>query len=233
MSDARKALERVGGEIVACRRCARLVEWREARAAAPPRRFAGQRYHARGVPGFGDPAARLLIVGLAPAANGANRTGRMFTGDRSGDWLYRALHRAGFANQPTSVSTDDGLALRDAWITATCRCAPPDNKPTPDEIAACEEYLDREIEALWPGLRVVVPLGAIALKAFLKAARKRGAVAPRPAPKFAHAGEFGLGEGEPRVVMSFHPSQQNTQTGKLTEPMFDQVWSRARELLEK
>lgn len=183
------------------------------------------------MPGFGDPNARVLIVGLAPAAHGANRTGRMFTGDRSGDWLYRALHRAGFANQAESTATDDGLKLKDVYITAVCRCAPPGNKPAKEEIANCESYLDEELEILWPRLKVIVALGGIAMKATLSALARRAVAIPRPRPKFGHAKIIDLGKNAPAIITSYHPSQQNTFTGRLTEPMFDAVWSEARKAL--
>ena len=192
-------------------------------------RFREWTYWARAVPGFGDPRARLLVVGLAPAAHGGNRTGRVFTGDESGNWLYAALHRAGFANQPTSVARDDGLRLDDAFVTAVARCAPPDNRPTPGEIATCRQHLVAERAAL-DRLRVVVALGRIAHAGFLAAARGRGVALPRPAPEFRHGAEHALG---PDLVLlcSYHPSQQNTFTGRLTRAMLDDVFSRARVLL--
>jgi uracil-DNA glycosylase family 4 len=213
-------------EIVSCRRCPRLVAWREAAAATPPRRYAGERYWARPVPGFGDPAARLLIVGLAPAANGGNRTGRVFTGDRSGDWLFGALHRAGYANQAESESADDGLRLADAYISAAVRCAPPQNRPLPAERDACFPYLVREV-ALLSRLRVVVCLGAFGWAAALRVLAEAGHRA-RPAPRFAHLAEARV--GPLTLVGSYHPSQQNTFTGRLTEPMFDAVFARAKAL---
>ncbi|MBI1784331.1 uracil-DNA glycosylase [Candidatus Sumerlaeota bacterium] len=218
-------------QIISCRKCPRLVQWREAAGASPPKRFTGHNYHARGVPGFGQASARLLIIGLAPAAHGANRTGRMFTGDRSGDWLYRALYRAGFANQAESISADDGLELRDAYITAACRCAPPNNKPTPEEFAACSGYLDRELDWLWPRLRVIVVLGALAYKAALGALERRGIPPPHPIPKFTHGGRLELENRSPTILMSYHPSQQNTFTGVLTEKMFDSIWNEAADLI--
>lgn len=226
---AEARLADVAREVVACRRCPRLVAWREAVAADPPRRFAGDRYHAKPVPGFGDPSARLLVAGLAPAAHGANRTGRMFTGDRSGEWLWRALHRAGFADRPESVSAGDGLTLRGAFVTAAARCAPPDNKPTREEFAACAPFLDAELAALRPNLRVVVALGSLAFEATLAAFERAGSAIPRPRPKFAHGRETRI-EGAPPILASYHPSQQNTFTGRLTEEMFDAVWGRAAEL---
>jgi uracil-DNA glycosylase family 4 len=192
-------------------------------------RFRESTYWARPVPGFGDPAARLLIVGLAPAAHGGNRTGRIFTGDESGNWLYAALHRAGFANQPTSVHRDDGLRLRDAFVTALVRCAPPANRPTAVEIATCRRYLLGELELL-PRLRVVVALGKVAHDGFLAAERVRGTILPRPLPRFAHGAEHRLPSGLV-LLSSYHPSQQNTFTGKLTRPMLDAVFARARAVL--
>lgn len=210
-----------------CRACPRLVAWREAVAADPPRRYRGERYWARPVSGFGDPEARLIVVGLAPAAHGANRTGRMFTGDRSGDWLYAAMHRAGYANQPTSVSADDGLRLDDAWVSAVGRCAPPANKPTPAERDRCLPYLEREL-LLLGRLRVLVALGAFAWDGALRALRATGAEIPRPKPRFGHGAAVAV--GSVTLLGCFHPSQQNTFTGKLTEEMIDAVFARARDL---
>jgi uracil-DNA glycosylase family 4 len=192
-------------------------------------RFRGSTYWGRPVPGFGDARARLLVVGLAPAAHGGNRTGRVFTGDESGNWLYAALHRAGFASQPTSVSRDDGLRLEDAFVTAVVRCAPPDNRPAPGEIATCRGHLVAELAAL-DRVRVVVVLGRIAHAGFLAAARLRGIAVPRPAPAFAHGAEHRLGP-DVALVSSYHPSQQNTFTGRLTREMLDAVFTRARALL--
>jgi uracil-DNA glycosylase family 4 len=193
-------------------------------------RFRAWTYWARPVPGFGDPEARLLVVGLAPAAHGGNRTGRIFTGDESGNWLYAALHRAGFANQPHSRDRDDGLRLRDAFVTAVARCAPPANRPTVAEIATCRRYLVAELRLL-PRLRAVVALGKVAHDGFLAAERSRGAALPRPLPRFAHGAEHRLASGV-TLLSSYHPSQQNTFTGKLTRPMLDAVFARARTVLE-
>ncbi|HET9185647.1 MAG TPA: uracil-DNA glycosylase [Solirubrobacterales bacterium] len=222
-----EALERLAAEVHGCRRCPRLVAWREAQAAEPPRRYRGERYWARPVSGFGDPAARLAIVGLAPAAHGANRTGRMFTGDRAGDWLYAALHRAGFANQPQSLRRDDGLRLIGAYVTATVRCAPPANKPTPQERDNCLPYLERELDLL-SECRVILALGSFGWDGFLRAARALGEEVPRPRPRFGHGAETEVGRW--LLLGCYHPSQQNTFTGKLTVPMTDAVLARAREL---
>jgi uracil-DNA glycosylase len=218
-------LAQLVAEITACRRCTRLVRCREAAADAPPRRFAGEPYWARPVPGFGDPAARLLVVGLAPAAHGGNRTGRVFTGDRSGDWLFAALHRAGFANQATSVRRGDGLALSAAYVSCVVRCAPPGNKPTPKERDRCVGYLAQEL-ALLTGVRAIVALGGFAWEGALLAARQLGHAIPRPRPTFGHAAEARVGPWQ--LVASYHVSQQNTFTGRLTEPMLDRVFARAR-----
>jgi uracil-DNA glycosylase family 4 len=229
MNDPR-ALVRLSAKIVSCRACPRLVAWREKAAAHPPRRFRGQRYWARPVPGFGDPGARLLVVGLAPAAHGGNRTGRVFTGDGSGDFLFAGLYRAGFASQPDSVSRDDGLSLRDAWIAAAVRCAPPDNRPTPVEFATCRPFLAREIAALG-NLRVVLALGALAFRSALKALEENGAAIPRPRPAFAHGAEVEL--GPVTLFGSYHVSQQNTNTGRLTPAMFDAVLARIKRAAEE
>jgi len=226
-SGSGEELAALAEEVHRCRLCPRLVEWREAQAAAPPRRFRGEEYWARPVSGFGDPAASVVIVGLAPAAHGANRTGRMFTGDRSGDWLYASLHRTGFANQAESRWRGDGLELRGAYITATVRCAPPANKPTPPERDNCLPYLEREL-ALLERSRVIVALGSFGWDGVLRSARALGEVVPRPRPKFGHGAEADVGRW--RLLGSYHPSQQNTFTGKLTAPMTDAVFERAREL---
>jgi uracil-DNA glycosylase family 4 len=207
-----------------------MVRHREAVAAAPPRRFRGQSYWARPLPGFGDPRARLLLVGLAPAAHGGNRTGRMFTGDESGNWLYRALHEAGFANQPDARHRNDGLRLRDAYITAAIRCAPPANRPQPDEIANCEPYLLAELRLL-RRVRVVVGLGRIGWQAYLRARRALGLPLPAPLPKFGHGAVATFSDGL-ALIASYHPSQQNTFTGKLTRAMLRDVFVTARTLLK-
>jgi uracil-DNA glycosylase family 4 len=213
-------LERLERRIVRCRRCPRLVEWREAVAAEPPRRYAGDRYWARPLPGFGDPGARLVVVGLAPAAHGGNRTGRIFTGDRSGDWLYAALHRAGLANQPTSTARDDGLELRGVWVTAVNRCAPPGNRPTPAERDNCLPYLAAELRLL-ERAGAILALGAFAWDGALRMLAELGEEIPRPRPRFGHGAEAQVGAY--RLVGCFHPSQQNTFTGKLTEAMMDEA----------
>jgi uracil-DNA glycosylase len=220
-------LARLAREIHACRQCPRLVEWREERAADPPRRYRGEEYWARPLDGFGDPEARLAIVGLAPAAHGANRTGRMFTGDRSGDWLYAALHRAGYANQAASERRDDRLRLSDAYVTAVVRCAPPANRPTPAERDRCLPYLARELELL-EQCRTIVTLGAFAWDGALRAIRSLGGEVPKPRPKFGHGAEARAGRWN--LLGCYHPSQQNTFTGRLTEPMLDAVLRRAAEL---
>jgi uracil-DNA glycosylase len=214
-------------EVVACRRCPRLVDWRERVAAEKRASFADQEYWGRPVPSFGDPAARILVLGLAPAAHGGNRTGRIFTGDRSGDWLFASLWRCGLANQAESVSRDDGLALRGAWVTAAVRCAPPVNKPLPAERDNCFPYLVRELELL-EDVRVIVCLGGFAWDGALRARAALGDPAPRPKPRFGHGAE--LLDGRWPLLGCYHPSQQNTFTGRLTEPMMDGVFLRAREL---
>jgi uracil-DNA glycosylase family 4 len=213
-------------EVVACRRCPRLVRWREHVASEKRAAFANETYWGQPIPGFGDRAARVLVLGLAPAAHGANRTGRVFTGDRSGDFLFAALHRTGFANQPTSRHAGDGLRLRDARITAAVRCAPPANKPTPQERDRCLPFAVRELAAL-ADVRVVVCLGAFAWDAALRLLAARGATLPRPRPRFGHGVEL---PGDPLLLGCFHPSQQNTFTGRLTAGMIDDVLLRAREL---
>ncbi|MCJ7781829.1 MAG: uracil-DNA glycosylase [Acidimicrobiia bacterium] len=217
-------------EIVDCRRCPRLVEWRETVAANKRAAFVDEEYWGRPVPGFGDPHAGLVVVGLAPAAHGANRTGRMFTGDRSGDWLYRAMWRTGFANRPESSGRDDGLRLSGAWVTAPVRCAPPQNKPTIDERDACAAWLDRELAVLAPS--VLVALGDFAYRSIWRYLADTDHDVPRPRPRFAHGLEIGILDG-PAILTSFHPSQQNTFTGRLTEEMLDRVFRRARELVDQ
>lgn len=222
-------LIRIQREVVACRRCARLVEHCSNVAAVKRRAYLDWSYWGQPVPGFGDPKARLLIVGLAPGAHGANRTGRVFTGDRSGDFLYRALYETGFANQPESVSAEDGLQLADCYIASSVRCAPPDNKPSIEEIAACRPYLEREIDAL-NRVRVVVALGKLAFDNYLAILRDDGVIASRAPFLFGHQVEYAVGD---RILMgSYHPSQQNTSTGRLTAAMLHSVFARARRLLE-
>ncbi len=215
-------------DVEACRRCPRLVQWREQVAREKRAAYAQERYAAHPVAGFGDPAARVLVLGLAPAAHGGNRTGRIFTGDRSGDFLFASMWRTGFANQPTSRSRDDGLRVRDAWITAAVRCAPPANRPLPSERDACQPWSVAELRLL-PGIRVALCLGAFAWEAALRLrAELGGTTVPRPRPRFTHGAEHA---GEPFGLLGcFHPSQQNTFTGRLTEPMIDAVMERAREL---
>ena len=210
--------------IPSCVACPRLVRWREEVGQVKRRAFRDWTYWARPVPGWGDPNALLAIVGLAPAAHGGNRTGRVFTGDRSGDFLYAALHRAGLANQGRSESRDDGLVLRETWVTLSARCAPPGNAPRPDELLRCSPWLSRELELVGP--RVVLALGAIAWASVLRVFRTWEVALPRPAPRFAHGAEVSL-EGAPRLIGAYHVSQQNTQTGRLTAAMFDRVLRRA------
>ena len=222
----RGELEAIASEIVGCRACPRLVEWRERVAREKVARFADQAYWGRPVPGYGDRAARILILGLAPAAHGGNRTGRIFTGDRSGDFLFASLHRCGLVNQPTSVSRDDGLRLRGVYLAAVNRCAPPGNRPTPRERDTCLPYLRREIEAL-EHLHVVVALGSFAWDGALRALADLGHEV-RPRPRFGHGAETTVGLFA--LLGAFHPSQQNTFTGKLTEEMLDAVFERAKTL---
>ena len=216
-------------EIVACHKCPRLVEYREKVAREKRRAFREHTYWGKPVPGFGDPHAHLLILGLAPAAHGANRTGRMFTGDRSGDFLYNALFKAGFANQPTSRYREDGLQLIQAFISATCRCAPPENKPLPEEISNCCGYLERELEILRP--KAVLALGKIAWDAYLGILKRRGVISSRGLYRFAHGAEAKLPGDTPRLFGVYHPSQQNTQTGRVTPAMYAQVLRRIRRFL--
>jgi uracil-DNA glycosylase len=219
--------------ITECRRCPRLVEWREQVAREKRASFAHEEYWGRPVPGFGDPHARVFVLGLAPAAHGGNRTGRVFTGDRSGDWLFASMHRTGFANQALSVSADDGLELHDAFVAAAVRCAPPANAPTPEERDTCSPWLAREL-ALLPDLRVIVVLGGFGWTALWPVLAAAGYELPRPRPPFGHGAEVTLAgpRGPLTLLGSYHVSQQNTFTGKLTEPMLDAVLSRARELAE-
>lgn len=227
-----QTLENLNARLVACTACPRLIAHCREVARTKKRAHQAETYWGRPVPSFGDPRARLLIVGLAPAAHGANRTGRMFTGDSSGDWLYEALHRHGFARLPTSTHRDDGQALLDTWITATNHCAPPDNKPTPEEQAACRPYLKREMDLL-DRVEVVVLLGRIAFDGFLRAQAERGHPTPRPRPEFGHGAESRpWGAEGPLLLASFHPSRQNTNTGRLTRPMWHAIFGRARRLLE-
>jgi uracil-DNA glycosylase family 4 len=221
------SLVKLSGEVVDCRRCPRLVAWREEVALVKRAAFVGEDYWGRPLPGFGDPGARILVLGLAPAAHGGNRTGRIFTGDRSGDWLFAALHRAGLANQPESVRREDGLRLGDCYVTAAVRCAPPVNRPLPAERDNCQPYLEREIRLL-AGVRVIVCLGGFAWDAALRTLRSLGAPIPRPRPRFGH-GTVATIDGR-TLLGCYHPSQQNTFTGRLTEPMLDDVFERARAL---
>ena len=222
------ALDDLAAAIAECRRCPRLVAWREKVAVTKRAAYRDAEYWGRPVPGFGDPAARLLVVGLAPAAHGANRTGRMFTGDRSGEWLFRAMHRAGFASTPLSVHRNDGLVLTDAYVTAPVRCAPPGNKPTAAERDLCRPWLDRELDLLGE-VQVIVALGGFAFDLVLQVLRARGISVPPPRPRFGHGAEVATSGAT--VIGSYHPSQQNTFTGRLTENMFDEVFSAARRLL--
>jgi uracil-DNA glycosylase len=217
-------------EIVACTRCPRLREHCAHIAVVKRRAYRDWDYWGKPVPGFGDPAARLLILGLAPGAHGSNRTGRMFTGDESGNWLYRVLYRAGFASQPASLSRDDGLELRDAYITAAARCAPPGNKPTPEELRNCRPFLEREM-ALLPNVKVVAALGKIGFDTYLEILKSRGVIRSRAAFEFGHDRVYRVGPDEPVLVASYHPSQQNTSTGKLTEKMLLDVFRHARKII--
>jgi uracil-DNA glycosylase family 4 len=222
-------LDVLQSDIVACRLCPRLRDYTAEIARTKRRAYREWEYWGRPVPSFGDPAARVLILGLAPGAHGSNRTGRMFTGDRSGDILYRVLYRTGFASQPASTSRDDGLELRGAYITAACHCAPPGNKPTPGEIRNCRPYFERELDLLTE-LKVVVALGKIAFDNYLDVLKARGAISSRAPFQFGHDRQYRIGEGRPVLVSSYHPSQQNTSTGKLTEKMLADVFRRARKL---
>jgi len=222
-------LEVIEGEIIECRKCPRLVRYRENVARIKRRAYRDWTYWGRPVPVFGDPQVRLVMIGLAPAAHGANRTGRMFTGDRSGDFLYEQLYRAGFANQPQSKRADDGLVLKDALISAAIRCAPPDNKPLPEEIRNCLPYLERELALIRP--RAILALGGIALNAYLDLLKREGLIPSRAAYPFAHGASFRLPGDLPRLFAAYHPSQQNTQTGRLTPAMFASVLRKIRKFL--
>jgi len=217
-------LEKLNAEIIQCRKCARLVEWREEVARLKRRAYIDQEYWGKPVPGFGDPNARVVVVGLAPGAHGSNRTGRNFTGDASGGFLYPALYRAGFANQPTAVSRNDGLVLSDLYLTASGRCAPPENKPTLEELNNCQPFLERDLEILKP--KVIVCLGKVAFERVLRTYSVRNS-----AWKFGHGALYQM-ENETWILCSYHPSQQNTLTGKLTVTMFDEIWAKAKSLLE-
>jgi uracil-DNA glycosylase len=230
MDEQARILAILNEEIVACRKCPRLVRYREKVAREKRRAFREWMYWGKPVPGFGDPHAKLLILGLAPGAHGSNRTGRMFTGDRSGEFLYTALHNAGFANQATFQRCDDGLRLQNAYITATCRCAPPANKPLLSEIANCRGFLDRELASLRP--KVVLALGKIAWDGYLEILKQEGKIPSRVAYKFAHGAEVELPGDEPQLFGVYHPSQQNTQTGRVTPSMYAQVLRRIRRFLE-
>ena len=229
MPDNAYLLQVLTQEVVACRKCLRLVAYREKVAREKRRMYRECTYWGKPVPGFGDANARLLILGLAPAAHGGNRTGRVFTGDRSGDFLYAALYKAGFANQPTSLHRDDGLQLNNVYVAATIRCAPPANKPLPSEISNCRNYIEREMQILQP--KAVLALGKIAWDAYLEILKQQGAIASRAAFPFAHGAEAKLPSNAPRLFGVYHPSQQNTQTGRVTRAMYAQVLRRIRRFL--
>ena len=226
---AARQLDQLNGEIIACRKCPRLVRYRETVAAEKRLAYRDWDYWGKPVPGFGDPLAQLLILGLAPAAHGANRTGRMFTGDRSGDFLYEALYRAGFANQPHSANREDGLTLIDTYMAASLRCAPPANKPLPSELANCRPYFERDLEILKP--RAILALGGIALRSYLSLLRTRGRIKSAAGYRFAHGASYALPGELPRLFVSYHPSQQNTFTGRLTQDMLARVLIDIREYL--
>ncbi len=226
-----KQLKGIQKQVMACRKCPRLVKYIRGVAKEKKRMYTEWDYWGKPVPSFGDASARMLLIGLAPAAHGANRTGRMFTGDRSGEWLYGTLHKFGFCNQPDSKRSDDGLELYDCYITAAVRCAPPDNKPLPLEFENCRSYLADELLAL-KNVKVIVALGQIAMKEFFKAWKEIGNEVPKPAPKFSHGAEIKLNEKQ-MLICSYHPSQQNTFTGKLTREMFHSIFLRAQKLAEK
>ncbi len=223
-------LKQLQSEIILCWKCPRLEKWREKVAHERVKRFADWEYWGKPNPSFGDPRAELLLMGLAPAAHGGNRTGRMFTGDRSGDWLYRALHKAGFANQATSVARDDGLKLSNCYITATCRCAPPQNKLLPSEIQNCRPYLLEELRLL-KNVHVIIGLGGVGFHTALTSFQQLGWTKIKHLPKFGHGVEYNLNDSI-MLLGSFHPSQQNTFTGRLTEPMFDAIFRRTQQLLK-
>lgn len=231
MPEASSPLRALNEEVIACRKCPRLVKHREKMAREKRRAYREWEYWGKPVPGFGDAQAQLLILGLAPAAHGANRTGRMFTGDSSGDFLYAALHKAGLANQPASAHRDDGLQLRNTYITATCRCAPPDNKPLPKEILNCRSYLERELEILKP--KAILALGKIAWDGYLDILKAKRVIASRALYKFAHGAEAEVALGWPRLFGVYHPSQQNTQTGRVTLAMYAKVLRRILAFLQK
>ncbi|HKS67517.1 MAG TPA: uracil-DNA glycosylase [Candidatus Acidoferrales bacterium] len=231
MSSRGKALAKLNEEIVGCRKCPRLVAYRERVAREKRRAFKDWDYWGRPVPGFGDPDAKLLILGLAPAANGGNRTGRVFTGDRSGDFLYDAMYRAGFANQPTSTHRGDGLRLTNAYVAAVVRCAPPENKPLPSELANCRPYLERELEILRP--RAVLALGRVAMISYLEVLKREAKIKSYAAFPFAHGASFEMGGNLPRLFVCYHPSQRNTFTGTLTPAMLIGVLRKIRAFLER
>lgn len=222
-------LEQLQRQVIRCHRCPRLVQWRKRAAEEKTKRFETWEYWGKPIPGIGDPAARLLLIGLAPAAHGGNRTGRMFTGDRSGDWLFRSLHKFGFANQPISISRDDGLRLNDCYITAACRCAPPQNKVLSVELSNCRPFLLKELDLL-RHLRVIVGLGKVGFDAAVSALKELGLTSKTQKFHFAHGAEYSMAD-KITLLASFHPSQQNTFTRRLTEPMFDAIFRRARALL--
>lgn len=228
----RDSLPRLEREIVHCELCPRLREWCREVARTRRRAYREEQYWGRPVPGFGDPRARLLVLGLAPGAHGANRTGRVFTGDASGEWLFRAMYEAGFASQPASIHRGDGLTLRDAWVSASVRCAPPGNKPSPAEVAACRPYLEREL-ALLPRVRCVVALGRLAFDNYLTILRIQGVAGARAGFRFAHLAEFRPAPGAPVLLASYHPSRQNTSTRRLTREMLAAVFARAAAIIEE
>jgi uracil-DNA glycosylase family 4 len=224
-------IEKLNAEIIRCRKCPRLVAYREKVAQEKRFAFRDWDYWGKPVPGFGDPHAQLLILGLAPAAHGANRTGRVFTGDRSGDFLYKALYRTGFASQPTSVERGDGLTLKNVFISATLRCAPPANKPLPEELANCRPYFERDLEILKP--RAILALGGIAMRAYLGLLKSEGKISSHAEYPFGHGASYALPEPLPRLFASYHPSQQNTFTGKLTEEMFENLLKDVKKFLKQ